>query len=725
MMVQLLRRVDSVFFQAWLLVNILLLAPPCLEAKIAKGDTPWDIKAERLVFFHNSKVVIAEGSVEVKRGKLKVFADKIIYDEEAGKIYASGHVVIHLGQDVLKGAKGSLDLKTSTGQMEDAFLYLRRNNIHLTAKELEKTGPEEYHAVDATVSTCPMPDQDWRFRCRDLTLTVDGEAKGKNAFFEIKDIPVLFSPWIYVPINRYRKTGFLIPEYTSSKRNGIGIDVPFFLVLNDSMDLTFYQHPMSSRGWMEGVEYRHVFSQTDKAIVRYNFLNDKKDDNDFNGDGHVRGNEFRWWIRGKLNQALPFGFLGKLDVDLMSDMDYLQEFDTGLMGFTRSDETFKKWFHRNLAEDTDKIRPSVAQVTRETEELFLGFHGRYNDNHFFGQRGYTVQTLPSALLHSFKRPLWKRLLYYQFDFDYTDYWREQGTKEHRIRLNPSISTPVDLFDWADLVITGSLEDSIYVAYGEDDYDNNPDDTANKFRYSITGDLSKTFARNYGTSDSGTWRHYITPRISYIYTPYRSSRDIPTIDQRDLYPERNKIIFSLLSFVTGKRGMGQGRHSYSDLLRVKLQQSYNFHKEPTVLSAQNFKPRRLSDLYGEIDLTPFPDFWLRYDTKYNFYGDGFRNHNVRWRYVGYRGSTFDLDYRYHKLEDINELNFNMNAILTAAWSFRFHIKQDFKRNKQIESKYVIRYTSSCWAIEGKLKTDSDDTSILVNLELLGIGGWTSR
>ncbi len=694
------------------------------RASIKKKE-PWDIKAEKLVFFHNSKVVIAQGSVEVKRGKLRVYADKIIYDQDQGKIYASGHVVIHLDQDVLKGSKGSLDIKTSTGEVENAFLYLKRNNIHLTAKRLEKTGPEEYHAKEATVSTCPMPNQDWRFRCKELTLTVDGEAEAKNTFFEIREIPVLFTPWLYVPINRYRKTGFLIPEYTSSKRNGIGLDVPFFLALNDSMDLTFYQHPMSSRGWMEGIEYRHVFSSTDKAVVRYNFLGDKKDDNDFNGDGHTRGNDFRWWLRGKLNQSLPLGFDGKLDVDLMSDMDYLQEFDTGLMGFTRSDETFRKWFHRNLAEDTDKIRPSVAQITKETQDMFLGLHGRYNDNHFFGRRGFTVQTLPSVFLHSFKQPLWGRRLYYEFDFDYTDYWREQGTKEHRIRLNPAISMPFDLLNWADLVVTGAVEDSVYVAYGREEESNiNPDDTANRFRYSIQADMTKTFARNY-THGKALWRHYITPRIRYVYSPYRSSRDIPTIDNRDLYPERNKVIFSLLSFVSSKRSLGGGRYSYSDLFRIKLEQSYNFHKEPTVLSAQEFDRKRLSDLYGEFDFTPFYNFWLRYDTSYNFYGDGFRTHNVRWRYTGYRGSTFDLDYRYHKLEDINELNFDMTAVLTAAWSFRFHIKQDFERNKQIESKYVLRYTSSCWAIEAKLKTDSDDTSILVNLELLGIGGWTPK
>ncbi len=712
-------------FLGFLVVLLISFLSFSAYARVKDGGGPWDIKAQKLVFFHNSRAVIAQGSVEIKRGKLRVYADKIIYDQGTGRIYASGHVVIHLGQDVLKGSRGILDLKTSTGRMENAFLYLKRNNIHLTAKKLEKTGPEEYHAQDATVSTCPMPNQDWRFKCKDLTLTVDGEAKAKNTFFEIKDVPVLYTPWLYVPINRYRKTGFLIPEYTSSKRNGIGINIPFFLALNDSMDFTFYQHPMSSRGWMEGIEYRHVFSQIDRAIVRYNFLSDKKDDNDFNGDGHNRGNDFRWWVRGKLDQKLPFGFMGKLDVDLMSDMDYLQEFDTGLMGFTKSDEAFRKWFHRNLAEDTDKIRPSVAQATKETEEMFIGFHGRYNDNHFFGQRGFTVQTLPSVFFHSFKQPLLNRYLYYAFDFDYTDYWREQGTKEHRIRLNPSLSVPFDLLDWADLVVTGSVEDTVYVAYGREENQDDPDSTANKFRYSIMADMTKTFARNYSRGSSSLWRHYITPRIRYVYTPHRSNRDIPNIDTRDYYEKHNKVIFTLLSFVSSKRWLSKDRYSYSDLFRIKLEQSYNFHKEPTVLSAQEFERKRLSDLYGEFDFTPFSKFWIRYDTKYNFYGDGFRTHNVRWRYVGYRGSTFDLDYRYHKLEDINELNFDMNAILTAAWSFRFHIKQDFERNRQIESKYVLRYTSSCWAIEGKVKTDSDDTSILVNLELLGIGGWTPR
>lgn len=700
--------------------SLLLNSSPSSATRIAKQ--PWDIRADKIMFFHQSKVFIAQGRVQIIKDKLKVYADKVLYDRVTEKILASGHVVIHMNQDVLKGSRGEIDLRTSTGRMDSAFLYLKRNNIHLMASKLEKVGPEEYHATDATISTCPLPKQAWKFKCKDLSLTVNGEAKAKNSTFDIRDIPVFFTPWLYVPINRYRKTGFLIPEYTSSKRNGIGVNVPFFLALNDSMDFTFYQHPMSSRGWMEGIEYRHVFSPRDKAVVRYNFLNDQKSDSDWNSDGHIRGNDFRWWIRGKLNQQLPLGFRAKLDVDLMSDMDYLQEFDNGLMGFNASNDVFKKYFHRSLTDESDEIRQSTAQITRRAENMFLALHGTYNDNHNFGERAYTVQTLPSVFLRAFKTRLFHTPFYYHFDFDYKDYWREQATKEHRIKMVPGLSLPVNLFNWGDLVFTSALEDVVYVAYGEEITGDRPNDTSNKLRYRLQADLSKTFARNYQFSRHSLWRHSIRPRIQYLYTPHKVDDNIPQIDMQDYYNELNSIRFSMLTFLSNKGDLGHGHFSYSDLVRMKIVQDYNFKKVPTLLLTHDMPDRSLSDLYGEVDFKPFRNFYFRYDTTYNFYGDGFRTHNVRWHYTGYLGSTLDLDYRYHKVTDINELNYYMRAVLTRAWSFLFHIKQDFENHSQIDSRYGIRYQSSCWAVEGKIKTDSDDTSFLVNVELLGIGGW---
>jgi LPS-assembly protein len=282
--------------------------------------------------------------------------------------------------------------------------------------------------------------------------------------------------------------------------------------------------------------------------------------------------------------------------------------------------------------------------------------------------------------------------------------------------------PVDLFNWGDLVFTGTLDDTIYVAYGEEETGDRPNDTDNKFRYTLQADLSKTFARNYQFSGHSLWRHSIIPRVQYLYTPDKRDDNIPQIDRQDYYNEINRIRFSMLTFLSNKGELGHGHFSYSDLLRLKIQQDYNFEQVPTLNLVHDMPRRNLSDLYGEVDFRPFPDFYMRYDTTYNFYGDGFRTHNVRWHYTGYLGSTLDLDYRYHKVTNVNELNCDLTAALTKAWSFMFHIKQNFEESRQIESRYALRYQSTCWAVEGKLKTDSDDTAFLVNVELLGIGGW---
>ena len=198
-------------------------------AEPPKGVEPWHIDAEKLTFYQSTNVILGEGAVNIQRGNLKISADRMLYDTQNSKVWANGAVVINLENDTMSGEEGEFDLKTSTGSMKGAHLFLKRNNVHLVAKELWKTGTEEYRAEDAVISTCPLPKQAWSFRCSDLVLTITGQAVATNTRFNIENIPVLYSPWISIPINRYRKSGFLLPYFATSSRNGAEIDVPYFL----------------------------------------------------------------------------------------------------------------------------------------------------------------------------------------------------------------------------------------------------------------------------------------------------------------------------------------------------------------------------------------------------------------------------------------------------------------------------------------------------------------
>ena len=701
---------------------LMALVPGGLQA--GEKEKPWLIEADRLTFYHDSQVVVGDGKVRVEKDKLKVFADHIIFDKAGDKIMAYGNVVIHMDQDVLKGSRGSIDLATRTGQIEDAFLYLKRNNIYVTANRLEKVGVEEYHAEDATISTCPLPKQAWRFWCKDLKLNIEGDAWAKHATFDVKTIPVLYSPIMYVPINRYRKTGLLLPEYTNSDRSGFGIAIPFFLVLNDSQDMTFTGHYMSKRGWMQTIEYRHRFTEDDRAVFQYTFLSDDKDDNDYDDDGYTRGNSYRWWLRGKMDQDLPWDFEAKLDVDLVSDRDFLTEFNEGGMDFTKSNRIMRNNFGRSLAEASNNIRPSYAQVTRNSEDTFLGAHGRFNDNHNVGDRDTTVQIFPSAFFHNFKEELFDTGLYYAVDFDYTDYWRDEGSREHRLILEPSLSLPVDLFNWGDLVLTGVLEDTMYFTYGDNDT-GEIDDTSNKLRYRLEADLSKTFAKVYGDVSSTSWRHSIMPRVRYLYRSDASMKDVPKIDRWDVYDDVHRVSFSLLSFVSRKKLQEDGSSLFRDMFRLEIVQNYNIEKEPAYQMAKELPRRRWSDLFAEIEFEPVKNFLLRYDTAWNHYDHRFRRHNIHGDMIFWflNNSRLYFDYRYSKLTNVETGMLGGEARLTRSITLYYHASRNFRTKEEVSSRYGMRYQSSCWAVTAMLNNNDDDTSFMIYLELLGIGGWS--
>ncbi len=699
---------------ALLLIPSLAFGDIAADSQPTDSGEPWNIQAHSFVCYHRTGVIIGYGGVKVYRGKVSISSDRMIYDQKRGKVRAEGSVVIHLAEDVLSGSMGEFDLNTSTGSIKDAHLFLKRNNVHLVAENIWKTGPEEYKAHKAVISTCPLPKQAWSFRCKNLRLTVNGIAKARHATFNIRKIPVFYTPWVAVPLNRYRKTGVLLPAFSMSSRNGTELIVPFFWAINDSMDATFYQHPIANRGWMEGMEFRHMFSKENRGILRYNFLWDSLKDDDYNEDSIVRSNKKRWWLRAKMEQALPWDMHAKLDIDLVSDKDYLQEFDQGPMSFFETNQQFKSEFGRSLADNTDVIRPSFLQITRLIQDHFMAGEIRYNDNQMPGEQKTTIQTLPRFAFHGFSQRLGKSNFYWDYKSSYVYYWRDKNVREQRLHLEPRLSRPWKLGRWADLVLSGSLQETAYAAYQQNNQQN-PDDTSNRLLYLLQGDMSTTFARNYRKGSKTELRHTIRPRFIYQYRPNKNQDNLPDIDDLDRLEPLNKLTYSLLSFLSTREQKETGARTYQDILRFKLQQSYDFRADS----------RPFSDLYAEFEFKPYSLFYLRYDTTYNFYGDGFTTHNVWGHMSSNSGNCIDMSYRYSTANDIDQINLNMLAVLTDSWYGTFGITKSFNTDTEISSSYGLGYRATCWSFKGTFTRNSYESKFIFYIELLGIGGWGNQ
>ncbi len=106
----------------------------------------------------------------------------------------------------------------------------------------------------------------------------------------------------------------------------------------------------------------------------FDYLDDRKIDDGtgdssekwgYTDDDYLRTNRDRYWFRMKHDQGdLPLGFFGKVDLDIVSDQDYLREFKEGIAGFNASDNYFFRNFGRDLGDYDDTIRRNIVNLTR-------------------------------------------------------------------------------------------------------------------------------------------------------------------------------------------------------------------------------------------------------------------------------------------------------------------------------------------------------------------------
>jgi len=84
----------------------------------------------------------------------------------------------------------------------------------------------------------------------------------------------------------------------------------------------------------------------------------------YSDDPFLRKNTDRYWFRMKLNQKLPQDFTSKLDFDIVSDQDYLNEFSSGYSGYDASKKYFESEFGRDIDDENDSVRENSLNINK-------------------------------------------------------------------------------------------------------------------------------------------------------------------------------------------------------------------------------------------------------------------------------------------------------------------------------------------------------------------------
>ena len=151
-------------------------------------------------------------------------------------------------------------------QEPDAFFW---------GDELHKIGPKKYRIIRGGFTTCVQPTPRWEMRSGSITLNLDEYAILKNAVFRVKNVPLMFLPVFYYPIQEDdRATGFLMPIYGSTTTQGQSITNQFFWAINRSQDATIEHDWFSKTGQRVGGEYRYVGGPGSQGNAQMALLNE-------------------------------------------------------------------------------------------------------------------------------------------------------------------------------------------------------------------------------------------------------------------------------------------------------------------------------------------------------------------------------------------------------------------------------------------------------------------
>jgi LPS-assembly protein len=692
-------------------------------------EYPWHISADRFDYYDGASVYIGEGNVSIERLNKKLKADFVRFDQKSMIAEAKGHVVMRTGEDILTGDMFEIDLNAETGTLYNARVFLHENHFYISGNEIEKTGKNTYVVDNASLTTCDGELPDWRITGKNLKVTVEGLGRISHATLWAKKVPVLYSPFLLFPVKTKRQSGLLIPWISYSERKWEEFIQPFYWAINDSSDATFYTHHIGRRGEKFGAEYRYVPGDNMKGALMADFLHDRKVENNEEesgewgySDSYARSNADRYWLRMKHDQQLSMGFSAKLDLDIVSDQDYLREFKNGYTGFDDTNDYFQKTFNRGVDEYDDTGRVNRLLLNKNTARFSLSAEAKWYDDvisRSTGEVNSCVHKLPIVKFKGSRQKLFNSPFYFDVDSEYSYSYAKETEREHKLDVYPRFYMPFKFHDFFSLESSVGLRETTWYSDNRTGASENREFETREI-YDTKLDFSSEVYKVYSIKSENIdkMKHVVKLGIIHSYTPEPDQDDIAESEQ---IVEANLITLSLTNTLTTRsfnrvqtddnvslenKSNTDPAYDYREVLRVKVSQDYDIHEA-------NWKL-----LTGEIKFTPNRYLTIKGDITRSVYENFYETYNIAARLNDEQGHGLFVEHRYeHDLSKSIYIDLSLN--ITDSLTIFTDYERDMFDDQDIKSGIGFLYKSGCWSLKASYTDESNDREYMFMVDLYGL------
>jgi LPS-assembly protein len=739
----------------------------------AQGEEHWDLTADRIIGQHGSEYLEAVGKATLVSGLNSLKADFIRYYQGSRWVILRGNVRVLWEGEVLEAEEAEFDLSSMQGWLKHGKVYVSKSNVHVQTEYARRDGASTYRFQNAKFTGCDGETPAWSFSAKEGELDLNGRTKLYGSHFNVLDQPVVYTPYLSLPGNGRRQSGLLTPDISHSSLRGYSVNQPYFWAIDAEHDLTYYENVMSSRGLMQGLEYRHAENARTKGDWRIDYLNDArsasqlyKQESDLQLDGLTRSNSNRWWLRSKYDGfVVDPAWTFKLDLDIVSDQDYLREFSSGSSGYDASNTAFLKEFGRGLDVADSLTRTSTAFVARSWDKFGVTAKVAWTENlsymngNNFSSKDPTTQSLPEINAFIFKDALAGT----PFDFDasgrFNYFWRQYGTRSTRMDLHPTLSMPLSLGP-VTLIPTAGVETT---SYGVGGYTNEPaTTTTNKTPtravvnlgftgftefsrvYNLRDTHLEALPENIGKSEWGAVRHSVEPRLEYAYLPVTGSQDrLPYFDSLDRLTRKNTITYSLTNVFDRRRttvGAAPGAPGtnstvpavstdYLDFLRLRLEESYDRDEAARTESLSTYARRPFSDIMLETSVRPEKFLTLTSRSYYSPYLHRFTEHENQLTLNKEKLGELRLGHDYlnpvheytrDRSNNVQVLTLGADYYITDKLKFVSNYQMDIAAHSDLYKTAAFVWRDQCYEIELKYIKKPTDQDFELRVNLLDFG-----
>jgi LPS-assembly protein len=705
---------EQLSFPSWIQVaDTPITLPP---EKVVEQPTKEKIflTADHMTHDNKRGMVWAWGKVVIQLKDRTIQANKVKVNNKTGNGTAIGNVIITQSDGTrLRGNKTLFNTNNEQGRIFETRGRLGKN-FYLKGKDITRYSETHYKVKKGHLTTCEGSLPDWLFEAESMDIVVGDRALFTKGVFKVRDIPILYFPAGYIPINQNRKSGFLMPSFGNSDTDGTTFNNTYYWAINGHSDATFTLGYQSKRGFNPGIEYRYTPDADTRGAIIASYIDDKITQSTF------------WKVDASHEQKFSNGF----------EFDGILELESG----------FGRNFSDNSSQRTSRNTDSHATLTKTFDNnSTLDILTRYRDSSQESS-DQTFAELPRITYKAPKYALGDSNFYVNLDTSFTSFLTDLDSSPdvdddfsvQRFDFHPQLSYTMKIAPWLSFTPTLGLRETVY-SEGLDATKNNKRlDLFSRESFDVTAAfegprIEKIFSLK--NKYIPKVKHLIEPRLTYSFIPDLDEIDrekIKVLDGIDSVNRQSSVTYSLTQRLLQKELEKEGTFSTREVLRFDISQSFDLIEATGSENSENKRP--FADIRFDLDSRLTDTLEFNADTTFDIYDDAFEAWNFEIGVKPVDSLFLSLERRYVRRGDVFTIA-SLDWAMKEGWRLQASTRLDENTDTNRENHLTLVYDDPCqcwgfnfdWVKRNNFRAGGsglNETKFFLGFTLRGLGSIAS-